>query len=359
MIRPANRITPVNSLLVFVPISLVLCVTGHGRSVFSFVAAALAIVPLAGMIGHATEEASNQVGVMWSALLNSTCGNATELIIGLFGLAAGQVDLVRASIAGSIIGNLLLVLGGSIFAGGLYHKVQRFNQDRAESNAINLVVCTLSLSLPAIFAAAHRDGTVISNGNMIDLSDCVAVILLFVYAASLWFAHKRHDDIQTQNTEREGTASWPLSKCVLMLSCAAILVAIESEILVRSVNAAAVQLGVNKVFIGVIIVSVVGNAAEHSTAVGFAIKNKMELSMNIAIGSSMQIAMLVAPILVLSSLLVGHPLTFLFSVPQLAAIGFSVLIVAFIAGDGKCHWLEGAQMLAAYAIIAFAFLLLP
>ena len=347
-------------LLIFVPISLGLSLTGHGNTVLAFAAASIAIVPLAGIMGRCTEEVACRTGPMLGALLNATCGNATELIIGLFALRAGQVDLVQASIAGSIIGNLLLVLGASIFAGGLKYKFQKFNQNHAESGAINLLLCTLSLTLPAIFAAAHGGSHLMPKAPVINLSVCVAIILLFLYAASLAFAFRRQEEVLSNLPVTVApVTSWPLRKSVGILVASAAAIAFESEILVGSVNQAALQLGLNKVFIGIIIVSIVGNAAEHATAVVLAMKNKMELSMNIAVGSSTQIAMFVAPVLVLSSIGLGHPMTFLFTVPELTAIGFSVLIVAFIAGDGKCHWLEGAQMLAAYAIIAMAFLLLP
>jgi Ca2+:H+ antiporter len=350
----------VYGLLVFVPISIALSLAGHGNTVIAFVSASLAIIPLAGMLGRCTEEVACRTGAMLGALLNATCGNATELIIGLFALRAGQVDLVRASIAGSIIGNLLLVLGASILAGGLRFKIQKFNQDHAESGAINLLLCTLSITLPAIFAAAHGGTGKLPQLPLINLSVAVAIILLSLYLMSLFFAYRRQEEvISNASTSVVSEATWPLKKSVGLLVFAAALIGYESEILVGSVNQTAEMLGLNKVFIGLIIVSIVGNAAEHATAVVLALKNKMDLSMNIAIGSSTQIAMFVAPVLVLCSLWLGHPMTFLFSITELTAIAFSVLIVAFIAGDGKCHWLEGAQMLAAYAIISMAFLFLP
>ena len=352
-----------NALFVFLPISFVLNFSSFGREypLWVFVTAALAIVPLAGLMGHATEELAKHLGATWGGLLNATFGNATELIIGLFALAANEVALVQASLVGSILGNILLVLGASILAGGIKHKVQTFNQDLAESQAINLLVASLSLSLPAIFAASYHHSRSASNPDVQHLSLWVAGILLVVYVASLWFSLRTHEAIFRDCTEEaeDDPPLWAKRRAFLVLGIATVLIAIESEFLVKSVEGAARALGVNQVFIGIVIVAIVGNAAEHSTAVWMAMKNKMDISISIAVGSSTQIALFVAPVLVFASLLLGHPMSFIFSVPELTAIGFSVIIATFIAGDGKCHWLEGAQLLAAYAIIALAFFFLP
>ena len=350
-----------NLLLLFIPVSLALHYAAPGQSLWIFVTAALAIVPLAGLMGEATEELSKRLGAAWGGLLNATFGNATELIIGLFALHAGLLDLVRASIVGSIIGNLLLVLGASILAGGLKHKIQTFNQDQAESHAINLILATLSLAVPAIFVEAFHRSKSASNPDVENLSLWVSGILLSVYLASLWFSLRTHESL-FRDCEEEAEVDpplWSKRRAFFVLAAATALVALESEFLVDSVNGAALRLGFNHLFVGIIIVAIIGNAAEHSTAVWMAIKNKMDITMNIAIGSSTQIAMFVAPVLVFASLLLGHPTTYIFTVPELTAIGFSVIITAFIAGDGKCHWLEGAQLLAAYAIIALAFFFLP
>jgi Ca2+:H+ antiporter len=352
----------INLLLFFIPISVVLHYTPGMNPLWVFAAAALAIVPLAGMMGTATEEMSKHLGANWGGLLNATFGNATELIIGIFAINGGLIGLVRASIVGSIIGNLLLVLGASILAGGLKHKVQTFNQDLAESQAINLLLAALSLALPAIFAESFHRSKSSSNPDIEHLSLWVAGILLVVYIASLWFSLRTHEAFvgrDCSDEAEEDPPHWSKRVAMAVLATATLLVAVESEFLVKSVEGAAHALGVNDVFIGIIIVAIVGNAAEHSTAVWMAMKNKMDISMSIAIGSSTQIAMFVAPVLVFASLFLHHPLTFIFSVPEMTAIGFSVIIAAFIAGDGKCHWLEGAQLLAAYAIIALAFFFLP
>ena len=350
-----------NALLIFVPISVVLHYTPHMNALWIFVSAALAIVPLAGLMGQATEELAKHLGASWGGLLNATFGNATELIIGIFALREGLIPLVRASIVGSIIGNLLLVLGASILAGGIKHKIQTFNQEQAESHAINLLVATLSLSVPALFASHYHQPNTPNNPSVENLSLWVSGILLATYVASLFFSLRTHESL-FRNCEEEAEDDPPVWKkptAFSVLAAATVLVAWESEFLVGSVNGAAGKLGWNPIFIGIIIVAIIGNAAEHSTAVWMALKNKMDITMNIAIGSSTQIAMFVAPALVFASLLTGHRLTYIFSVPEMTAIAFSVIITAFIAGDGKCHWLEGAQLLAAYAIIALAFFFLP
>ena len=350
-----------NTLLLFVPVSVVLHYTPHMNPLWVFLAAALAIVPLAGMMGKATEELAGHLGASWGGLLSATFGNATELIIGLFALHQGLIGLVRASIVGSIIGNLLLVLGASILAGGLKHKIQKFNQDQAESHAINLLLATLSLAVPAIFAEAYHRSSSAGNPDVENLSLWVSGILLVVYLASLWFSLQTHEAL-FRDCEDEAEAdppAWSKTTAFSVLAASTCLVAMESEFLVGSVSGAAARLGVNPIFIGIIVVAIIGNAAEHSTAVWMAMKNKMDITMNIAIGSSTQIAMFVAPVLVFASLLLGHPLAYIFTIPEMTAIAFSVIITTFIAGDGKCHWLEGAQLLAAYAIIALAFFYLP
>lgn len=354
----------INLLLVFIPVSFALHYRGHMNPLWVFAASALAIVPLAGLMGTATEEMSKHLGASWGGLLNATFGNATELIIGLFAIREGGplLDLVRASIVGSIIGNILLVLGASILAGGLKYKMQTFNQDLAESQAINLLLAALSLALPAIFVESFHRSKSAANPDVENLSLWVAGILLLVYVASLWFSLRTHEAILGRDCEEEAEEDpprWNKRIALSVLAAATVMVALESDLLVKSVEGAARALHVNDIFIGVIIVAIVGNAAEHATAVWMALKNKMDITISIAIGSSTQIAMFVAPALVFASLLFHHPLTFIFTVPELTAIGFSVVIAAFIAGDGKCHWFEGAQLLAAYAIIALAFFFLP
>ena len=354
----------INVLLLFVPLSMLLRAEPSVAPVWVFLCAALAIVPLAGLMGKATEQLAGHLGSIWGGLLNATFGNAPELIIGLFALGAGQTDLVRASIVGSILGNILLVLGASILAGGIKHRIQFFNQDHAESLSINLLLASLSLSVPAIFTAAYHHTHNARDPDNVRLSVCVALVLLLLYLASLLFALRTHQDLfkgcdADEEAEAAEPPTWGLRASLATLAVVTIFVGWESDILVRSVEGAARALGVNQVFIGVIVVAIIGNAAEHATAVRMALTNKMDVTLSIALGSSIQIAMFVAPVLVLGGLLMRHPLTYLFSIPELTAIAFSVLIAAFIAGDGKSHWLEGAQLLAAYLLIALAFFFLP
>ena len=354
-----------NLLLLCIPLSLVLRTIPGMNPLWVFLAAALAIIPLAGLMGRATEELAKHLGATWGGLLNATFGNAAELIIGLSALHEGPrlIPLVRASIVGSILGNILLVLGASILAGGLRYKIQTFNQDQAESQSINLLLASLSLSVPAIFVAAYSHHGAPNAASIEHLSLWVAGVLLVVYLASLWFSLRTHQDLfracGSDEVDQDDPPIWNKRTAVGALALATVFVAVESEVLVKSVGGAAQALGLNNVFIGIIVLAIIGNNAEQSTAVWMALKNKMDITMNIAIGSSIQIAMFVAPVLVFASVLMHNPMTFVFSVPEMTAIAFSVLIAAFIAGDGKCHWLEGAQLLAAYLLIALAFFFLP
>lgn len=356
---PITRALSRNLLLLFVPVSAYLALTAR-PAIWVFLTAGLAIMPLAGLIGNATEELAKCLGPQKGGLLNATFGNVTELIIGLFALHAGLLSLVRASIIGSIIGNILLVLGASALAGGIRYKIQTFNQEIAESHSINLVLATIALAVPAIFAASFGINRSPLNPAVEHLSIGVSALLLLVYLASLWFSLYTHENLFRGGEEEEAEpACWNTKTAVTVLAVATAVLAFESEWLVGSVRGATAVLGINEVFVGIVLVPIVGNAAEHSTAVMMAMKNKMDITMNITIGSSIQVAMFVAPALVIASLWLGHPMSYIFSVPELTAIALSVVIAAFIAGDGKTHWLEGAQLLAAYAIIALAFYFLP
>ena len=349
----------VNLLLIFIPVSIVLKLTGQS-SLIQFGCAALAIIPLSALIGQATEELAKRLGAQWGALLNATFGNATELIIGIFALHAGLIELVRASIIGSILGNILLVLGASALAGGLRYRVQEFNQDLAQTNSITLLLAVIALSVPAIFANAYHTNVSLSLNPVEQLSIWVAALLMVFYFISLIFSLKTHEDLfRSCDEQEEDPPTWSALTAIVALACASGVVAFESDVLVDSVQAAAVASHLNQVFVGIIIVPIIGNAAEHASAVGLAMKNKMNVAIGIAIGSSIQVAMFVAPFLVLVSLLLGHHLSMIFPSPELLSIALAVVIAAFIANDGKTHWLEGAQLLAAYAIIALAFYFLP
>ncbi|MDR3709370.1 MAG: calcium/proton exchanger [Capsulimonadaceae bacterium] len=346
-------------LLIFLPVSVVLRLT-HASELWLFLSCCAAIIPLAELMGIATEDLAKRLGSQLGGLLNATFGNATELIIGFFALSAGQIDLVRASIIGSIIGNILLVLGVSILAGGMKHKMQYFTQDVAETHSINLILASISLAIPAVFATAFHHPLSSTSDAVEHLSIGVAILVLILYIASLIFSLKTHENLFRSGEEEEyepPAMSKPAAIC--MLAAAALLISILSEWLVGSVDIAAHGMHVNPTFIGIIIVPIVGNAAEHSTAVMMAIKNKLDITLNIAIGSSTQVALFIAPVLVLAGAISHHQLTYLFGAPELTAVAAAVLIAGFIAGDGKTHWLEGAQLIAVYFIIGMAYYFLP
>ena len=318
-----------NSLLIFLPVSLIIFLHFH-QPLWVFMTAAIAIVPLAGLMGEATEELAKHLGPQWGGLVNATFGNATELIIGLFALHQGLLDLVRASIVGSVIGNILLVLGASVLAGGIKNGAQMFNRDHARSQGLNLLLAVVSLAVPAIFAANLGTNMRLRAVPIRELSVGVSLLLLFVYTSSLAFSWSRREDHFRSGEGDHEVPTWSKRLAFTVLG-----IAVESELLVRSVVDATSALGINQLFVGIIVIPIIGNAAEHSTAVTMAIKNKMDIAMSIAVGSSTQVAMFVAPVLVLCSVSLGHTLSYIFSVPELTAVGFAVIIAAFLANDGK------------------------
>ncbi len=343
-----------NVLLVFIPVAIAAHFL-NGPPVLIFFASCLGIVPLAGLMGKATEYLAERLGQATGALLNASFGNACELIIAFAALRAGFFDVVKASITGSIVGNVLLVLGGSMLAGGIRYDLQTFNRTAATTSATLLALAAISLTVPAVFhfsAGAVRAET--------ELALVISVVLFLTYLASLFFSLKTHrhlyvSDLDSEAQDALGVTGWGVRKSVLILAVATVFVAILSEYLVHSVEQTAQILGMNKLFIGVVLIAIVGNAAEHSTAVLMAMKNKMDLSINIALGSGSQIALFVAPVLVFASFCLGTPMNLLFSPAEVLAIVVSVLILSFVAMDGECNWLEGVQLLAVYAIIGAAF----
>jgi Ca2+:H+ antiporter len=303
-------------------------------------------------------------------LLNASFGNAAELILALIALRAGHVEIVKASITGSIIGNLLLVLGASVFAGGLKYPRQTFNQTAARSSCTALILAAAALVIPTVFhMAAARSPGGWTPGAEQKLSAAIAVILIVTYGAMLLFSLVTHKqlfvggeaDIANDDApaEDEHARPWPVGKAVAVLLVATLVVAWVSEFLVGAVEAAQHSLGVTETFVGVIIVAIVGNAAEHSTAITMALKNKMDLALGIAVGSSLQIALFVAPVLVFASYLFPHQLSLEFTLPEVAAVVLAAFVTNQIAGDGESNWLEGVQLLALYAIIGVLFYFLP
>lgn len=322
----------------------------HFNEVLLFAIAAVTIIPLAGIMGRATESIAIHSGPRIGGLLNATFGNAVELIIAFFALRQGLTQVVQASITGSIIGNLLLVAGLSFLVGGIKHPVQKFNPTIARTNSSMMMLgVVIALVIPAIFTAQNQ-----AIANTLSLG--VAGVSLLLYLLGLYFALFTHKHVfhYTEDMEEE-TAEWSVPKAVGILALATLAVAYVSETLVHTIETVSATLGWTEVFIGVIIVAIIGNAAEHSSAVLMAWNNRMDLSMEIAVGSSLQIAMFVAPILVFAGWMMGNPLPLVFSWPELAAMALSVFLTAFLANDGESNWLEGAMALGAYMIIGIGF----
>ncbi|CEP79847.1 calcium/proton exchanger [Paraclostridium sordellii] len=341
-------------LLIFIPISII----GefmHLPPTVMFVLAALSIIPLAGLMGEATEEISFYIGPKIGGFLNATFGNATELIISFFALKAGLFDVVKASIAGSVIGNILLVLGASMLFGGLKHKNQTFNKKVIEVSSSMLLFAVIGLCIPAIFT--HTIDPKLLNTRYEGLSIVVAIIMFAIYILSLVFSFFTHKDIYSIDHEEEGSAKWSLKKSIIILAIATILIAIESEFLVSGLDSITATLGLSKFFVGIILIPIIGNAAEHSTAIVMAMKNKMDVSVEIAVGSSLQIILFVAPVLIFLSLLFT-PMSIVFNQFELVSLIVSVLIVNRVASDGESNWLEGVQLLSVYLIIAAGFFIL-
>lgn len=356
-------------LLVFVPISIAAHYLEWG-SLTIFITSGLAILPLAAWMGAATEEIAVVVGPSLGGLLNATFGNATELIIALVALNAGLVNVVKASITGSIIGNLLLVMGLSMFLGGIRHKEQEFQPIVARVNASSMNLAVIAMLLPT---AVNFTSEGIDEPTLQRLSATVAVVLILVYGLTLLFSMKTHDylydagiaelkpeeavEIQLGTGESQHKANLPLWIAVLL--GATVLVAIESELLVSTLEEATSSLGLTELFTGVILLPIIGNAAEHATAVTVAIKNKMDLSVSVAVGSSLQIALFVAPVLVLAGWIMGQPMDLDFNPFELVAVAVSVLIANSISSDGRSNWLEGVLLLAAYVVLGLAFYFHP
>jgi Ca2+:H+ antiporter len=347
-----------NWLLVFVPISVALEFLALPR-LWVFATSALAVIPLAGLICGATEELSCAVGPGLGGLLNATFGNATELIIAFFALQAGLQELVKASISGSIIGNILLVLGLSMFLGGWGRDRQTFNRTSAGANSAMLFLAAVALIMPAVFDFAIFGSLETTGLTIEDISLLVALVLIITYGASLFFSLKTHRHELTAAICRVEKARLSRSNSVVLLLLSTVVVTLESELLVGSVSAVMATLGLSEFFLGVVVIAVIGNAAEHTTAVASARKNNMELSVAIAVGSATQIALFVGPVLVFASLLFGNPMSFVFNAFEIVGIALSVVAVTFVSLDGESNWFEGLQLLSVYMILAIVFFFVP
>ena len=345
-----------DGLLIFVPIAAVLHYS-HAPALWTFLASGVAIIPLAGWMGKATESLAERLGAGIGGLLNATFGNAAEMIIAFQGLRAGLSEVVKASLTGSILGNILLVLGLSIVAGGFKYREQKFNRTAATMSATLMALSAIGLLVPAMFHWVTRGEQGSAEKN---ISLEISIVLFLTYVLSLVFTLVTHKDLYLGTSAPHKEASTMSSKTAgLLLLGATALIAWMSELLVHAVEPASKSLGMTEVFVGVIVVAIIGNAAEHSTAILVALKNQMDLSYHIAVGSSMQIALFVAPVLVFLSYALGQPMDLLFTTFEVITVGLAVAIVSLVAADGEANWMEGVLLLAVYVIFAIAFFHLP
>ena len=342
-------------LLILVPVALLLDFALHADPTWVFLSSALALVPLAALLGQATEQLAIYTGPRVGALVQATLGNAAELIITVVALRAGLLEVVKASITGSILGNILTVLGLSLLLGGIRHGTQRFDRAMAGTSSTMMALAIAGLVIPAIFSIGRER---LDETRIEELSVGVAILLVIVYVCYLAFSIFGLGQGGGERAPHEETASWSRARAIATLVAATLAIVAMSEVLVGSIEAVGRTWGLTETFLGVMIVPLVGNVAENLIAVQFAAANKMDLSLGISLGSSLQVALFVAPVLVFVSLLVGHPLSLLFNVYELGALAVAVGIAAFIAMDGESNWLEGVQLLAVYVIVGIAFFLL-
>ncbi len=345
----------------FLILAAILAVIAHYSNwgeIWVFGLAALGVVPLAGFIGSATEALAHYTGPKIGGLLNATLGNAAELIITLVAIREGLLELVKASITGSILGNLLLVLGMSLLLGGLKNGVQNFDRKQAGNYAVLLAMTILALVVPSFFGHSLGDEGSIGVET---LSLGVAAIMIILYILGIVYSLKSSGApiAVTQETASHTKPAYKVSTAIIILGAATLGVVLLSELLVGAVESVVSQFGLSEFFIGIILIPIVGNVAEHLVAVQSAYRNYMELSMEISLSSSIQIALFVAPLLVFISLAMGHPLTLMFNPFELVSLGAGVLIAALVSMDGESNWLEGASLLAVYLILGLAFFLLP
>jgi Ca2+:H+ antiporter len=347
---------PLAVLVIALPLA-VLAEMFHWGAAWVFGLSAIGVIPMAGYIGSATESLAVYTGPKIGGLLNATLGNAAELIITLVAIRAGLLELVKASITGSIIGNLLLVLGVSLIAGGLRHGVQHFDRRQSANNGILLSLVIVALIIPSLFS--HSIGP--DNDPKVEaLSLGVSIVMIILYGLGLLYSLTMPNSAITHpSTESNGKAEWTRTQAMIVLGIATAAVVLLSEMLVGATEAVVADLGLSEFFLGIILIPIVGNVAEHFVAVQVAMRNKMELSVEIAVSSSLQIALFVAPLLVFISLWMGHPLTLIFNQFELLAMVAAVVVAVLVSSDGESNWLEGVALLAVYIILGIAFYLLP
>ncbi len=339
-------------LLAFIPISILLYAFTKEDSII-FITSVLAIVPLARIMGYTTKEISLQTNPTVSGLFSATFGNAIELIIAILALNAGLIQVVQASIIGSIIGNILLLVGLSIFAGGIRYKNQRFNNETIAVSSTMLIIVVAGLAIPSVYEIVTP-----KNPQILLLSSAVAIVMALIYLAGLFFSLRTHKDLFDASDEMKASQERPtmsrrLAASILFLTI--VVVTFESEILVSTIEHAAQAIGLSQVFIGLVVIAIITNIAEISTAVHFSVKNKLDVSIEIGLSSAIQIALFVVPILMLVSQVFDFGFTLVFTPFEILAVILAVLIVNYLSADGRCNWLEGAQLISVYSIIAIAF----
>ena len=354
--------SPINWLFAFIPITLVLEQLHSVPPTVIFFSAALSIIPIAALIVRATEQLAHRTGDAVGGLLNATFGNAPELIISVVALRAGYLSMVRASLIGAIVANLLLALGLSYLLGGLRNHDQKFNPVATRTYSTMMFIAAVSMTIPSAFSRVFAPTGVVRQEQILNIG--IAIILLLAYGLYLLYTLKTHKasftsvDHETEHDAEE--AEWSIRRSVLTLVGASALAALMSEILVGAAEGTGKQLGLSEVFIGIVFLAIIGGAAESGSAIAVARKNKMDLSLGIALGSSIQIALFVAPILVLASYFIApEPLDLAFNRAEIGSLGIAVLIGAMISGDGQSNWYKGVQLITVYAIIAMMFYLIP
>lgn len=343
-------------LLIFVPFTIAGYFLKWDETLMFFMTC-LAIVPLAGYLGVATEEIAAYTGPKFGGFLNATFGNATELIIAFFALKAGMFDVVKASLAGSVLGNILLVLGCSIFVGGLKHKELKFDAQQGVFTSTMLLFAVVGLAIPAVFFFSNAVPEKDITGKYEGFSVIVSAIMLVIYIVGLVYSFKTQEDLYGVEHAEDIDSKWSLPVSIAILAISTVLIAIESELLVESIEPMTEAVGIPEMFVGLILIPIVGNAAEHSTAVIMALKNKMDIALEISVGSSLQVALFVMPVLVLLSLFFT-PMSIVFKPVELFIFGASVLIANQIVSSGKTNWMEGLKLLSVYIIVAVGFFII-
>lgn len=363
------RSNPLNLLLLVLPFVILAELLDWG-ALPVFILSSLTLIPLAGYIGVATEVLATYIGPRLGGLLNATLGNAAELIITIFAIRAGLLELVKASITGSILGNIMLVLGMSMVFGGARHGTQKFNRRQASNNAILLILAVLALLIPSLLSASIGP----ENSPKVEfLSLGTAGVMIVLYALGIYYGFRLQDGplggqvvVETAQVDQPAASdlahkhpAWSVRKAALILALSTAGVAYMSELLVGAVEPVVTGLGISEFFLGIILIPIIGNVAEHLVAVRVAYQNQMDLSVEIAISSSLQIALFVAPVLVFISLVMGNPLHLVFNSFELLALIAGVVVAAMASADGESNWLEGAELLGLYLILGLAFFLLP